>query len=92
VHLAPERVDLGAGLADHDPRPRRVDVDRDPLLVLADEDVGEARVPELAVDVVADLDVLDDVRRELLGARVPVRLPVVDDTDAQAAGMNLLTH
>src|ERR671935_223247 len=81
VQLLTERVDLHARLADHDPGPRRVDVDRDPLLVFADQDVRQARVRELAHDVLADLDVLDQVPRELLLARVPVRLPVVDDAD-----------
>src|SRR2546423_10778073 len=47
---------------------------------------------ELAGDVLPDLDVLDQVPRELLLARVPVRLPVVDHADAHAAGMDLLTH
>src|SRR5207253_5822983 len=79
-------------LADHDSGPRRIDVDRDPLLVLANQDVGEPRVRQLADDVLADLDVLDQVPREFLLARVPVRLPVVDDADAHPAGMNFLTH
>ena len=80
------------GLADHDPRARGEDVDRDPLLVLADQDVGQAGVAELRVDVVTDPDVLEDVRRELLLPHVPVGLPVVDDADPQAAGMHLLAH
>jgi hypothetical protein len=92
VQLLTERVDLDARLADHDPGPRGVDVDRDPLLVLADEDVGQARMGQLAVDVLADPDVLEQVLRELLLARVPVRLPVVDDADAHPARMNLLAH
>src|SRR4030095_8822757 len=92
MELLPERVDLDARLADDDPGPRRVDVDRDPLLVLADQDVREPRVRELPVDVLADLDVLEQVRGELLRLRVPVRLPVVDDADAQPTGMNFLTH
>src|SRR5207248_7055509 len=92
VQLLTERVDLDARLPDHDPGPRGVDVDCDPLLVLADEDVGQARMGQLAVDVLADLDVLEQVLRELLLARVPVRLPVVDDADAQPAGMNFLAH
>src|SRR5437588_840159 len=49
-------------------------------------------VRELAHDVLANLDVLDEVTRELLLARVPVRLPVVDDADAHPAGMNFLAH
>src|SRR5207248_619903 len=80
------------GLADHDPRPRRVDVDGDPLLVLADQDVGQARVRELGVDVLADPYVLEDVVRELLLAGVPVGLPVVDHAHAEPARMNLLAH
>jgi len=92
VQLTAQRVDLDARLADHDARPRGVDVDRDPLLVLADQDVGQPRVRELLVDVLADLDVLEQVLRELLRARVPVRLPIVDDADAHSAGMDLLTH
>ncbi len=69
VELLAERVHLDARLADHDAGARRVDVDRDPLLVLADQDVGQAGVRELAVDVVADPDVLEDVVGDLLLAR-----------------------
>ena len=47
---------------------------------------------ELAVDVVADLEVLGQVAREVLAGREPVRLPGVDDADAEAAGMDLLAH
>src|SRR5437588_5351954 len=47
---------------------------------------------ELAHDVLADLDVLDQVAGKLLLSRVPVRLPVVDDADAHPAGMNFLSH
>src|SRR5438105_539194 len=92
MKVAAQRVDLDARLADHDPRPRRVDVDCDPLLVLADQDVGQARVRELVVDVLADADVLEDVGRELLLAGVPVGLPVVDHAHAEAPRMNLLSH
>src|SRR6185295_6846261 len=92
VQFLAKRVDLDPGLADHDARAGGEDVDRDPLLVLADQDVGEAGVAELRVDVVADPDVLEDVRRELLLPHVPVGLPVVDDADPQAAGVHLLAH
>src|SRR3954469_2890376 len=61
VDVLAERVDLDAGLPDHDPGPRGVDVDRDPLRVLADQDVGQARVRELVLDVLADLDVLEQI-------------------------------
>jgi hypothetical protein len=92
VDVAAQGVDLDAGLADHDAGAGRIDVDRDPLLVLADQDVGQASVAELAVDVLADLDVLEQGALELLGRRVPVRLPVMDHSDPQAARMDLLPH
>jgi hypothetical protein len=92
VELLAERVHLDARLADHDARASGVDVDRDPLFVLADQDVGQPGVRELAVDVVADPDVLEDVVGDLLLAGPPVRLPVVDDADTKAAGMHFLTH
>src|SRR5690348_18326038 len=47
---------------------------------------------ELAVDVVTDLEVLGQIAREVLAGGEPVRLPGVDDADAQAAGMNLVAH
>jgi hypothetical protein len=50
------------------------------------------RVGELVVDVLADLDVLEQGLRKLLRPGEPVRLPVVDDADAHAAGMDFLTH
>jgi hypothetical protein len=92
VDLAPQRVHLGARFADHDPGPGRVDVDRDPLLVLLDQDVRKPGVTELSPDVVADLDVLDHVGREVLRPGEPVRLPIVDDADPKAAWVNLLPH
>jgi hypothetical protein len=92
VQLFAQRIDLDAGLADDNPGPRGVDVHRDPLLVLADQDVRQTRMRELVDDVLPDLDVFDQVLREFLLARVPVRLPVVDDADAHPAGMNLLAH
>src|SRR5256886_5034202 len=72
VDVLAQRVDLDARLADHDPRPSRIDVDRDPLCVLADQDVRQAGVRQLVVDVLADADVLLQEVREVLVARVPV--------------------
>src|SRR3712207_2005792 len=91
VQVAPQGVDLRAGLADDDARARRVDVDLHLGRVLADRDRRQARVAEPADDVLADLDVLDQVVGELaLGE--PVGLPVVDVPDAHRLGMDLLTH
>src|SRR3954452_17575269 len=91
VQVAPQGVDLGSRLADHDARPRRVDVDLHLGGVLADRDVRQAGVRELVRDVVPDPDVLDqEVGEVLLGE--PVRLPVVDVAHAHGLGMDLLTH
>ncbi len=92
VQLFAQRVHLDARLADHDARARRVDVHGDPLFVLADENVRQARVRQLPEDVLADANVLEEVVGELVLARPPVRLPVVDDADAEAAGMHFLAH
>ncbi len=91
VQLATQGVDLGAGLADHDPRPRGVDVDRDLAALLDDRDVGEAGVRELVLDVVADRQVLDQQVGEVALVE-PVRLPVVDVADPEALGVDLLSH
>src|ERR1039458_725883 len=54
--VAAQRVDFGAGLADHDARTSRVDVDLELLRILTDRDVRQAGMSELADDVRADLD------------------------------------
>ena len=91
MEVAPQRVHLAAGLADHDAGPGRVDVDGDLVLVLADADVRQAGVAQLALDVLADLDVLEQVVGELALVE-PVRLPVVDVADPESLWMNLLAH
>ena len=69
VQVAPQRVHLGARLADHDARAGRVDVDLHLGRVLADRDVGEAGVRELVRDVIANPDVLDQEVAELASQR-----------------------
>ena len=73
------------------PGPGRVDVDLDLVGVLADGDVGQAGVRELADDVPADLLVLVEVIGEV-ALVVPVGLPVVDVAHAEGFGVDLLTH
>src|SRR5690606_2689557 len=78
-------------LADHDPGARRVAVDLDLALVLADRDRREPGVGELVLDVLADADGLEQVVGVLL-LRVPGRLPVVDVADPHRLRMDLLSH
>ena len=84
-----QRVDLGARLPDHDPRTRGVDVDRDLAALLSDRDVREARVGEAALDMIANLEVLEQVVGELALVE-PVRLPSVDVADPEALWVDLL--
>src|SRR5213075_2809420 len=91
VQIAPQGVDLAAGLADHDAGTGRVDVDLDLVGVLADRDVAQAGVRELAGDVIADRDVLRQVVGEVALVE-PVALPVVDVPHAHGLGMDLLPH
>src|SRR5262249_24811801 len=91
VQIAAQRVDLGAGLADHDPRTGRVDVDLDLVGVLADRDVRQARVGALVLDVRANLDMLGEVVGEVALVE-PVGLPVLDIAHAHRLGMDFLPH
>src|SRR5206468_8595369 len=91
VEVPAQGVDLAAGLADHDARARGVDVHLHLVGVLADRDVRQAGVRELAGEVAADRDALGQVVGELLLVE-PVRLPVVDVAHAHGLGMDLLSH
>src|SRR4051794_12823365 len=91
VQVTPQRVDLGAGLADHDAGAGGVDVDFRLAGVLADRDVRQAGVRQLVRDVVADAYVLDQEVREVALVE-PVRLPVVDVAHAHGLWMDLLSH
>src|SRR6185437_6172693 len=91
VQVTPQGIHFGARLADHDAGPGGVDIDLEVVGVLADCDVREAGVRELAHDVLADLDVLGEILGEVALVE-PVGLPVVDITHAHCLWMNLLTH
>ncbi len=91
VQVTPELVDLGAGLADHDAWPCRVDVDLHLGGVLADRDVGQPSMRQAADDVLPDQRVLVQVVGEVSLVE-PVRLPIVDVAHADRLGMNFLTH
>jgi hypothetical protein len=91
VQVLAQGVDLAAGLPDHDAGTRGADVDLHLVGVLLDRDVRETGVRELLDDVLADLDVLGEILREVALVE-PVRLPIVDVAHAHRLGMNLLSH
>src|SRR5438128_211155 len=91
VQVAPQGIHFAARLADHDARTRGVDVDLEFARVLADRDVGKAGMRKLGGDVLADAHILGEIVREVARAE-PVRLPVVDVSNAHRLWVNLLSH
>src|SRR5262249_39878196 len=85
-------VDLLALLADNHADPRRVDVDDDLLARAVDLDLGDPRSAIAALDILADLLVLDQKLGEVLFVRVPVAQPVGHDAGTGASWSNFLPH
>src|SRR5579862_317659 len=96
AHEALQRVakalDVLALLADHHARTRRVDRDARVLRRTLDDDLAHGGVRELLLEVLADLDVLGEHPREVLGVRVPLRAPVSIHREAEAGRVDLLSH
>src|SRR5204863_2376425 len=90
AELLLELLDLRALLADDDPRARGMDVDLRLARGALDLDLRDAGVVEALLQEVPDLRVLVQQLR-VLAAREPARVPVLDDTQAEALRMDLLT-
>src|SRR5262249_14341476 len=90
--LLAQLLDVGALLADHHARPRRLD--RHPALLVRtlDHDTRHRRLLELLVQLLADLGVLVEELAVLVLAGVPARVPGAVDPEAQADRIDLLTH
>src|SRR5271169_2649503 len=91
-HFLAQLLDVGALLADHHARPRRMD--RDPALLVRplDHDLGHRRLLELLLQRLADLLVLVQQLAVLALARIPPRIPGAVDAQTQADRIDLLTH
>src|SRR4029079_16737507 len=85
-------IGLGAPTADDDARTSGVDVDAQAIARPLHLDAADRRIRELVHQVVADLPVLDEVVDVLLTSGEPAGLPVGGDTEAEAVGIDLLTH
>jgi hypothetical protein len=86
-------VDLDPAPADDDARPRRVDVDLEPVTFAFDVDARDARMRQAVVQVLPDLQVFLQPREvRLVG--VPARAPLVVRVRAQPepVRVNLLAH
>ena len=87
-------LDVGGILSDDDRRMRDMDGDGDVVLDSLDVDMAETRIGlvELGLEVVADIDVLFEVRGEVLLVGVPVAGPLAVDAQSQAVRIDFLSH
>src|SRR5206468_11410324 len=92
AQVAAQRLDVLALLADDHARPRAVDRDARVLGRPLDRHLGDGRVRQLLLQVLADLDVLVQRGRVVLAVREPLRSPVAVDRKAQPGLMYLLSH
>ncbi len=85
-------LDLLAALADDHTGTGAVQVDGDDVVAALDLDLGNAGAVQGLLEILADLLILDDQVADLLVTGIPTGIPVFDDADAQAVGINFLSH
>src|SRR6185436_13891646 len=91
LELAAQAVGLGAAATDDDARAGGVDVHADPVTGALDLDLGDSGALHALGQQLADGDVLADVRLvQLVG--IPPALVVGGDPEAEAVGVDLLSH
>src|SRR6185436_17705289 len=91
LELAADAVRLGAAAADHDARPRGVDVHPHTVAGALDLDLGDAGPLHALGQELADRDVLTDVGLvQLVG--VPPALVVGGDAETEPVRVDLLAH
>src|SRR5690606_18217662 len=89
--LVTELIDLRAALTDHHARPCRMYGHNHLLRLALDLHFGERRMAQALLEVLTDLLVLDQKRREI-SLSVPAGLPGADDTEAKPSWMRFLSH
>src|SRR6516164_1622216 len=92
AQITPQRLDVFALLADDHTGPRAVDRDPRVLRRTLDRHLRDRGVRELALQILAHLDVFAERRAIVLGVREPARRPVAVDREAETGRMNLLSH
>src|SRR5882757_9335412 len=85
-------VDVGALLADHDARTRRMDRHAALLVRTLDHDPGDGRLLQLLVQDLADFDILVQQLAVLVLAGEPTGIPRPVDAETQPNWIDLLTH
>src|SRR5690606_16497405 len=91
LQVGADAVGLRALTPDDDARPSGVDVDPDPVPGTFDVHLGDPGALQAGGHHLTDLDVLGDVVGVQL-VRVPARLPVAGDAEAEPVRVDLLTH
>src|ERR1700754_4122958 len=90
--LLAQLVDVGALLADHDTRARRMDRHAALLVRTLDHDPGDGRLLQLLVQHLADFDILVQQLAVFVLACVPTGIPRPVDAETQPDWIDLLTH
>src|SRR6266550_3943559 len=85
-------VDVGALLADHNARARRMDGHAALLVWTFDHDPGDGRLLQFLVQDLADLDILVQQLAVLVLAGEPTGIPGPVDPETQSDWIDLLTH
>src|SRR5262249_53875673 len=92
AQIGAQGFDVLALLSDDDTWPCAVDRDPRVLRRALDRDPAHRSVRELLLQVLADLDVLLERRREAAAVGEPLRAPVAGDREAEAGRMDFLSH
>ena len=90
--LAAQLLDVGALLADQNAGARRVNGDAALLVRALDDDLGDAGLTALLHDVIAHAHVFVQQPAVLAAASEPAAVPGAVDAEAQADGIDFLTH
>src|ERR1043166_8375942 len=91
-HHPAQLLDIGALLADHHARTRRLDRHAALLVRTLDHDLGHRRLLQGFRQLLADQHVLVQQPAVVVLARVPARVPRPVDAETQADRIDLLTH
>src|SRR5690606_25871915 len=92
AHFLAQLLDVLAALADHHARAGGVDGHARGLGRTLDQDPADPGLRQLLAQHLADLEVGGQVLGVFLLAGVPLGVPVLGDTEANAGGMNFMTH
>src|SRR5882757_4848225 len=91
-NLLAQLVDVGALLADHDARTRRMDRHAALLVRPLDHDPGYGRLLQFLVQHLADFDILVQQLAVFVLACAPTGIPRPVDAETQSDWIDLLTH